>query len=215
MNLKNLSTSLVLVFCLACGSNESKSAKIEATNVVHAADSLATAAQDSVESEPADDEIREFGLLKEVEDSGYPMATLTIEFPERKFTEYFLINLEEVKTVNMGSLRKMVGKYVAFFYKSESTNALMDMQVKGKTIINDANIVPTAETQKVVGVLHGADEETQGDLPGRISITTKDNEVVEFDFFITAEMVKANGTRVVVFYAERNQNTISSIKFTK
>ena len=38
--------------------------------------------------------IQEFGLLKSAEDSGYPMMTLQIEFPERNFSEYFALNLE-------------------------------------------------------------------------------------------------------------------------
>jgi hypothetical protein len=42
-------------------------------------------------------EIPEMGLLLQVEDAGYPFATLTIEFPERNFTEYFTINMESVE----------------------------------------------------------------------------------------------------------------------
>ena len=44
--------------------------------------------------------VHETGLLKKYEDGGYPFATLTIEFPERKFeesfTSKFLLNLGSV-----------------------------------------------------------------------------------------------------------------------
>ena len=46
------------------------------------------------ESPSAQEEIREMGLLKSAEDSGYPFMTLQIEFPERGFEEYFSVNLQ-------------------------------------------------------------------------------------------------------------------------
>jgi hypothetical protein len=65
-----------------------------------------------------DDVIQEMGILKSVEDSSYPYATLVIEFPERKFSETFTINMEEVKNAPMASLNKWIGRYVSFGYTS-------------------------------------------------------------------------------------------------
>lgn len=143
------------------------------------------------------------------------MATLTIEFPERKFSEYFVLNLEEVKGADINKLRSWVGKYVAFFYKSELKNALLDIRINGKTIFSGDPVQLSAETEKVVGVLSGADEPTPGDLPGTVSITTKDNEVFDFDFFVTEEMVKINGKKVVAYFEKRPENIITSIKLSK
>lgn len=162
-----------------------------------------------------DDGINEFGLLKDVEDSGYPMATLHIEFPERKFSEYFTINLEEVKNVNMGILRKWKGKYVAFTYNSDLTNALIDLQINGKSAINTEPMEFSDNVQMVVGVLRGAGKVTESDLPSTISITTTDNQKLLFDYYITPEMVKINGRKVMAYYEEVVSNTITKIKVSK
>jgi len=162
-----------------------------------------------------DDPINEFGILKEVEDSGYPLATLHIEFPERKFSEYFTINLEEVKNVNMGLLQKWIGKYVAFTYNSNLTNALVDIQINGKSAINTEPVEFTKNTIKVVGVLKGASKVTESDLPSTISITTANNQKLLFDYYITPEMVKINGRKVVAYYEEVVSNTITKIKLSK
>jgi len=162
-----------------------------------------------------DDPINEFGILKEVEDSGYPLATLHIEFPERKFSEYFTINLEEVKNVNMGLLQKWIGKYVAFTYNSNLTNALVDIQINGKSAINTEPVEFTKNTIKVVGVLKGASKVTESDLPSTISITTVNNQKLLFDYYITPEMVKINGRKVVAYYEEVVSNTITKIKLSK
>lgn len=162
-----------------------------------------------------DDGINEFGLLKDVEDSGYPLATLHIEFPERKFSEYFTINLEEVKNVNMGILQKWKGKYVAFTYNSDLTNALVDVQINGKSAIHTEPMEFSDNVQIVVGVLRGATKVTESDLPSTISITTTDNQKLLFDYYITPEMVKINGRKVMAYYEEVVSNTITKIKVSK
>jgi len=159
----------------------------------------------------ADGELKEMGLLKEVEDSGYPFATLTIEFPDRKFKEYFTINIEEAKGADLGTIQKWVGRYVSFTYTSDLTNALLDVQKDGKSVVSTEKIDFPPAIKKIVGMLKGADEETLGDLPGKVSITN-DNKTLEFPFFVTKEMVKANGSDVVGLYDERTQNTLKSIK---
>lgn len=187
-------TAFFIVFTLLLTSNQSNSASLK--NVSH-------------------DGINEFGILKEVEDSGYPLATLHIEFPERKFSEYFTINLEEVKNVNMGILQKWVGKYVAFTYNSDLNNALVDVQINGKSALSTEPVEFSENVQKVVGVLRGAAKVTESDLPSTISITTANNQKLFFDYYITPEMVKINGRKVVAYYEEVVSNTITKIKVSK
>jgi hypothetical protein len=162
----------------------------------------------SEESVISDDEIQERGILKEIEDSGYPFATLTIEFPERKFSETFTLNFEEVRSVvNPSVLNKWKGKYVSFRYTSQITNALLDIQKNGKSMMGEYAVEVTPEMSKIVGILEGANQETAGDLPSKITIGT-----LSFEFFVTKAMVEANGTKVVGYYEERTQNQIKAIK---
>jgi RNase P/RNase MRP subunit p29 len=198
---KNIISTLFLTLFVVCFTYVGKSAK-KTNSTIYALTSL------------DDDTINERGLLKAVEDSGYPMATLTIEFPERNFTEHFIVNLEAVKGVNMNSLKKWVGKYVSFSYTSDFANSLMDLRINGKSIFNDNPIEITTETKKITGVLKGAKAETAGDLPDKISIVSKDNNLT-FDFFITKEVVNVNGKRVTGLYEERVENTIKSIRLSR
>lgn len=190
-------TAVLLVCSLLFTSNQSNSASLNNNSPM------------------IDDGINEFGLLKEVEDSGYPLATLHIEFPERKFSEYFTINLEEVKNINMGILQKWKGKYVAFTYNSDLTNALVDLQINGKSAINTEPVEFSDNVQIVVGVLRGATKVTESDLPSTISITTTDNQKLLFDYYITPEMVKINGRKVMAYYEEVVSSTITKIKVSK
>jgi hypothetical protein len=194
----NIITAFLLVCSLLFTSNQSNSAAIQNTNKIF-----------------SDDGINEFGLLKEVEDSGYPIATLHIEFPERNFSEYFSINLEEVKGVNMGILQKWIGKYVAFTYNSDLMNALVDLQINGKSVVGAEPVELGQNVQKVLGVLRGATKVTDSDLPSTISITTAENQKLLFDFYITPEMVKANGRKMTAYYEEVTTNTITAIKVRK
>lgn len=217
--MKTLLVSTLVLF-LSCSSKQADSTTaVSVTN--QDSSSVSTASTNEITTNIksvlpyADDPISEIGLLKEVEDTGYPIAVLRIEFPERGFEEYFTVNFEELKTTNINKLRSWVGKYIAFSYESDIENALMDIHVKGKTIFGEYAPELTPEMIKIVGILKGADEETPGDLPGRVSITTKEKEVYEFDYFVTPEMVALNGKTVTAYYEERTANTIKSIKLTK
>ncbi len=156
--------------------------------------------------------IKEFGLLKNVEDSGYPFFTLTIEFPERRFTEYFSINVEEVKSVNAKTLSAAVGKYVSFEYNSTITNALLDLRLAGNSLLNEGEIGVSAEAKTVTGILSNAAEATTGDTPGELYIVTEEEITYKFPFFITPQIVTANGKTVVGFYEERTSNLITALQ---
>lgn len=209
MKISRYLSALMLALFMSCAANESKSASSSTTADSTAELASATAPDESVTN---DDGIKERGILKEVEDSGYPFATLTIEFPERKFQEYFTINFEETKGANLQTVSKWVGRYVSFTYNSDFSNALLDLQIDGKSLISEEKIELKPETKQIAGTLSGADEETAGDLPGKVTITSDDNTALTFPFFVTKEMVEANGKAVVGFYEERTQNTITAIK---
>jgi len=160
--------------------------------------------------------IQEAGLLKSAEDGGYPLMTLHIEFPERNFSEYFTLNLEEVKSVKAQTLSNAVGKYVAFEYESEIRNALFDLYLGG-TLLNEGDRPPTDPDamHSVTGILSNAAEVTSGDLPGEIYITTEEEITVKIPYFITPEIVAANGKVVRATYEQFTRNRITALKVKK
>lgn len=166
------------------------------------------------DSIPAQDQdIKDLGLLKNVEDSGYPFAALTIEFPEKKLTESFGINLAEVTNVDMNILTNSIGKYVSIGYTSEVQNALLDLRFKGKSVFPDTPDMQTRKNLKTItGVLSNAAEETQGDIPVTLTITTKEGTIESFDFFIDAGIVALNGKEVTGYFEPRTSNKILAIE---
>lgn len=215
MNTNRYLYLILLLFYLSCTTKENNRTQAKSDSTASAATQMDTSMSATDDPIGSDEEIQELGLLKEVEDTGYPMASLTIEFPERKFTEYFSINLEAVKGADINKLRAWVGKYVSFRYTSRLTNTLLDVQSDGKSVLGaDAPEIKPA-MKKIEGVLKGADEETPGDLPGKVSITSADNNTLTFAFFVTKEMVEVNGKKVVGYYEERPENVIKAIKLSK
>lgn len=162
--------------------------------------------------EPTGEQIRELGLLKQVEDSGYPFFTLLIEFPERKFEEYFLLDLSEVTNLDPGSLNKAVGKYINFLYTSNINNVLLDMRQEGQSLLGNAPEDLPEGLERATGILTGAGTPTEGDLPTRISINDPHEFSLEFDVFVTPEMAEAEGNIVEVFFEKRTENKIAAIK---
>ncbi|GAB2532147.1 hypothetical protein [Spirosoma aerophilum] len=210
MRFPSIIAALVLVTGLSCASREKESSRsVNAITATTADNIVQTIAAKSVSNKRISNET---GVLKQVEDSGYPLATLTIESPDGKSTEEFTVNMEEVEGAQLPTLTEWVGKIVSFTYTSEPVNALLDLQVGGKSILKDNDVRIDADTKKIAGILKGADEETAGDLPGMITITTAANLTLRFPFFITKELVDANGSVVVGFYEERTENTITAIK---
>lgn len=161
------------------------------------------------------DALREFGLLKSADDSGYPFYTVEIEFPERKFSEVFTLNLEEIPDVDPGILAGWVGKYVSFEYTSEVINALLDVRQNGKSLLGVKPSELPKGLKKISGTLSGATNVTEGDLPSLLRIHDPEDQSLEFEFFITPELVEAEGTLVVGFYDQRTNNRITTIKMAK
>ncbi|HAQ37145.1 MAG TPA: hypothetical protein DCQ58_01435, partial [Saprospirales bacterium] len=158
-------------------------------------------------------DIIEFGLLINVEDSGYPFYTLTIEFPERDFSEFFVLNLEEVYNIDLSTLSNSIGKYLLFEYTSEINNALLDLVIDGVSLFNKTELPEWhSDIQVIQGILSNADEETTGDLPGELFITTVEEITMIFPFYITSEIVNANGKEVIGYYDQRTLNTIISLE---
>jgi hypothetical protein len=161
------------------------------------------------------DALREFGLLKSAEDSGYPFYNVEIEFPERKFSEVFTLNIEEIPDVDPGILAGWVGQYISFEYTSEIINALLDVRQNGKSLLGVKPSELPKGLQKISGTLSSATNVTEGDLPSLLRIQDPEDQSLEFEFFITPELVEAEGTLVVGFYDQRTENKIVSMKLAK
>ena len=84
---------ILIVFAVSCGNNVNKNK----SNISNQKDT----SQQIVNANTNKADIIERGVVKQIEDSGYPFATVTIEFPERTFSESFIINIENVKNASL------------------------------------------------------------------------------------------------------------------
>lgn len=159
--------------------------------------------------------LKEFGLLKSADDSGYPFYTVEIEFPERKFSKLFILNIADLPELDPGILTEWEGKYVSFEYTSEIINALLDVRQNGKSLLGMKPSELPKELKKISGILSGTTNVTEGDLPSLLRIHDPEDQSLEFEFFITPELVEAEGTLVVGFYDQRDDNRITTIKMAK
>jgi len=200
MNLHVLLLSIGFVLLNSCNGQEKQTAKL---------------VTDENEQITKTEALKEFGLLKSAEDSGYPFYTVEIEFPERKFSEVFTLNLEEMPDVDPGILTGWVGQYVSFEYTSEVINALLDVRQNGKSLLGMKPSELPKGLKKISGTLSGATNVTEGDLPSLLRIHDPEDQSLEFEFFITPELVEAEGSLVVGFYDQRTENKIISMKLAK
>jgi hypothetical protein len=200
MNLHVLLLSIGFVLLNSCNGQEKQTAKL---------------VTDENEQITTTEALKEFGLLKSAEDSGYPFYTVDIEFPERKFSEVFTLNLEEMPDVDPGILTGWVGQYVSFEYTSEVINALLDVRQNGKSLLGMKPSELPKGLKKISGTLSGATNVTEGDLPSLLRIHDPEDQSLEFEFFITPELVEAEGTLVEGFYDQRTENKIIYMKLAK
>ncbi len=209
MKLYSLPVPLFVLLVTNCFLNTTSPIRL-ATIAANQTDMQRLIAPDSI----PDSEFAGTGLLKAVEDDGYPFVTLTIAVPAKKTTDQFTLNLEKITTLKLATLMGLMGKPISFHYTTEQVNDLLDIEVGGAFLLDGDPDVLKKTSSKVTGQL-GADEITTGDVPGVLTITTPDGDVTEFPFFITSELLEVNGTTVTAFYEERTINTITEITVPK
>lgn len=160
--------------------------------------------------EPTDEEIREYGKIINIEDGVYPMFVVTFELPERQMKSMFKLNIEAI-TLDSETLAGLEGKYISFYYTSELENDLADIHLNGTTLLGEYAPELNLSWKNITGVLKGAENETMSDLPDEITVTDENGKVISFEYYITPEMVAANGKVVKAYYLIRGIETITYV----
>lgn len=161
--------------------------------------------------------LTERGLLRNVEEASHPLFALTIEFPERDFSQTFTINLEHIRYLDARKLNNWRGKYVNFDYTSDTYTSLIEITSDGKSVFLNKSQMPKTDgnLRSVTGILSNAHTETKGNIPTIIYITTSDGTILPFECFVTHEMEAVNGTKVLVVYNEKEENVIRGMSLIK
>lgn len=165
------------------------------------------------EREPTDDEIREFGKITSIEDGAYPFFSITVEFPERKMIESFGFNVEN-NPLSVEELMAMEGKFATLYYTSELENSLIDIHLNGQSLFGEAAPELWPELKTFIGVLTDA-VLVSGDLPDEILVIDSDRNELEFELFVTEEVVAANNKEVTVYYDVSGVSTITYLSVSE
>ena len=123
-------------------------------------------------------------------------------------TMSFSFNLEE-SPLSMEELTAMKGKYATLYYLSDEELQLADVLYNGKTILGDYGLDDFEGFEQATGQLAGADEATPGDLPGTVTVTTGNGSTLNFEYFVTDEMVAVNQKEVTVYYYSQVVNKVT------
>jgi len=161
--------------------------------------------------EPTENETREHGIIKSIEDGQYPMFIVTIEFPKRQTTTDFNLNIEAISQTS-SDINSIIGKTLSFYYEDTSENMLMDIHFNNKTLYGEYAPELNDSYKSITGILSGAKKETAGDLPNTIYITDTSGKKMAFEEFITAEVVAKNAKKVTGYYYMRYKQTITYIQ---
>lgn len=164
--------------------------------------------------EPNDEEIREFGRIAAIEDGAYPLFSVTVEFPERKMTASFTVDIEDI-ALDSAQLMALQGQYANIYYIAKTENMLMDLQYNGKSVQGEGAPESAETLEKIAGVLSGADSVTAGDLPDVISIIDAEGRKLDFDEYITDDVVALNGKVVTASYYTRGSQIITYLEASR
>lgn len=137
-----------------------------------------------------------------------------MEFPERQMTVSFTVNIEDIAQ-DSAQLMALQGQYAKIYYIAKMENMLVDLQFNGKSIHGESasESVPTLE--KITGMLSGAESATAGDLPDVISITDAQGRKLDFEEYITDEVVAVNGKQVTASYYAHGSQIITYLEASK
>jgi hypothetical protein len=182
----------------ACESSSSQSTE--------EADTRVTASR-SASTSPADEATVR---IKTIEEGAYPFYTLLAE-TIKGAPLVLSLNLEEVGNLTPDALNNLLEKSVWVRYKTQQEDAVMDIELNGKTLLGEYGGQRESGWKKVGGVL-SASEVSQGDLPGTIHVVSTDGTKHQYKFYITEEVAQAHGKQVVVYYDPRINYVVTSLR---
>lgn len=152
-------------------------------------------------------------LLKKIEEGAYPMASLNVQLSAG--TEITLdLNLEDYKGVRLAELKKNTGHSIQVLYTTRNENSATQIILNNKNLFDGKPFKQSSGELKAAGVLN-APAVSIGDLPDSFTVKKEDGNILSFPFFITPEMVKANGKKVDVYYMQREVSTVKEIELLK
>ena len=158
---------------------------------------------------PAAGETRVDGLVTQIEAGAYPQYTVTIQ-PEGGEAVPLYLNVEGGADLNSQELRSFDTLNVTAYYTTTDDPLLISLQsATGASILAPDGVVATDGLSSITGVLSGADAVTDSDLPDVISVTDAQGAAINFEYYVTPDIVAVNGQQVTARYRPNVRNEIT------
>jgi hypothetical protein len=155
---------------------------------------------------------KDTGLIVALEDIGYPMFALDLKIAGSGGMKSYLLNIEAID-LSHDEAYKLKDKNAVVSYTRRQEPFVLDIEYQQLSILGEWAPENHVGCNSIIGVLSGADEESQGDLPGSFKVTTDDTTThMTFEYYIDESLTKVNGDTVEVYYEYRNVQHINSIK---
>ena len=163
------------------------------------------------DAEEDDNTLIEAGLLESIEDAGYPLFIIHINFERQKFEKDFTINIEELST-NINALEQSIGKYVTLTYEIEEVNNLLEIiTAENEALIGDFAAEDLANYSKTEGILI-INDTIQGDLPKSIEFEDEMGKKFVFKAYLNPKIIAKHKQRVTVYYQEEFEYKVLDIQ---
>ena len=211
--MKLLPIGLVLscVYLHACNNPEKGSASD------NKADSKITAVKDNTQLKIPVTTVLSNGLSSEnlvltsIREGAYPLANLHAEWKDgRSIDLIFNQEDQDYSGPTLQKLKSSIGKSIQVTFATTLENNAMVIGLNNVNILDGKPINATDNWDLISGTLE-APAVSEGDLPDTFYIKKSDGNRMAFPFFITKEMVGANGFHVDVYYSKNEVHLVRSI----
>ena len=156
-------------------------------------------------------ELIDSGTVFQMEDVGYPMFALDLMSEENGKTHSFLLNIESIN-ISHEEAYNLKDKKASITYVLKNEPLVMDIVYQETSIMGEYALPNTDDFERFSGTISGANEESQGDLPGEFSITSSDGESMTFEYYLDENLANLNGKEATVYYEFRDVSIVQSIK---
>ncbi|MFT5512318.1 MAG: hypothetical protein ACI8SE_000716 [Bacteroidia bacterium] len=154
------------------------------------------------------------GIVLAMEDIGYPLFALDLKQSGSDKTKSYLLNIEEIN-ITHDAAYKLKGKKIELQYSRTDEAFVMDIEHQNQSLLGEWAPENHVGCNSIIGILSGAEEASQGDLPGSFTVTTNDPSThMTFEYYIDDALAKVNGDTVEVYYEFREVFKVLGITFT-
>ena len=159
----------------------------------------------------AHDVLVDSGTVTLMEDTGYPMFALDLKSNGTGKNHSFLLNIEDIN-LKHDAAYKLKGRNAIIEYELRNEPFVMDIIHKDTSLLGEYALPHKTDFARITGTISGANEESQGDLPGTFTVTNKHGKSVTFGYYIDQNLANINGSKATVYYELMDVSVVKSIK---